>query len=116
MSYAIETNNLSYTFSSGLPVLKNVNLAVPEGAIYGFLGPNGAGKTTTMRMLTGLLPDSGQHIRFFNRPLEEQLPKLFHRVGALIETPSLYLHLSGLDNLRLIARLRCLKERAQKMR
>lgn len=110
MSSILETHQLSYKFSTGQPVLQQVNIAVPEGAIYGFLGPNGAGKTTTMRLLTGLLPYKGEHIRFFNKPLQEQLPTLFHKVGSLIETPSLYLHLSGLDNLRLVARLKQLPE------
>lgn len=110
MPSILETQNLSYRFSSGQQVLQQVNISVPEGSIYGFLGPNGAGKTTTMRLLTGLLPDQGHHIRFFERPLQEQLPTLFHKVGSLIETPSLYMHLSGLDNLRLVARMRQLPE------
>ncbi|MCA6497759.1 MAG: ATP-binding cassette domain-containing protein, partial [Chitinophagaceae bacterium] len=75
------------------------------------LGPNGAGKTTTMRLLTGLLPQQGDHIQFFNQSLSTQLPNLFHRVGCLIETPSLYLHLSGVDNLRLIARMQGIDEK-----
>ena len=93
---AISINNLTYAFRQGQPVLSNLSLQVPQGSIYGFLGPNGAGKTTTMRLLTGLLPQQGEHIRFFGQSLSTQLPALFHKVGALIETPSLYLHLSGL--------------------
>jgi len=93
---AISIENLTYAFHSGKPVLQNGSLQVPKGSIYGFLGPNGAGKTTTMRLLTGLLPQQGNHIEFFGQPLNTQLPGLFHRVGALIETPSIYQHLSGL--------------------
>ncbi|MFM7358063.1 MAG: ABC transporter ATP-binding protein [Sediminibacterium sp.] len=107
----ISTTNLSFFFYKGNPVLDNININVPQGSIYGFLGPNGAGKTTTMRLLTGLLPQQGDHIRFFQQSLQEQLPTLFHRVGCLIETPSLYLHLSGLDNLRLVARMQGLDEK-----
>lgn len=107
----LETHGLSYSFRSGQPVLNNIHLQVPAGSIYGFLGPNGAGKTTTMRLLTGLLPQQGDQVRFFNQSLQAQLPQLFHRVGALIETPSLYLHLSGLDNLRVVARFRNLPEK-----
>jgi ABC-2 type transport system ATP-binding protein len=108
---AISVNNLNYAFRQGQPVLSNLSLQVPQGSIYGFLGPNGAGKTTTMRLLTGLLPQQGEHIRFFGQSLSTQLPALFHKVGALIETPSLYLHLSGLDNLRVVARLRGISEK-----
>ncbi len=110
-SFAISIQNLNYAFHTGQPVLKNISLQVPQGSIYGFLGPNGAGKTTTMRLLTGLLPQQGSHIRFFGEPHETQLPQLFHKVGALIETPSIYLHLSGLDNLRVVARLRGISEK-----
>ena len=108
---AISIENLTYAFRQGQPVLSNLSLQVPQGSIYGFLGPNGAGKTTTMRLLTGLLPQQGEHILFFGQSLSTQLPALFHRVGALIETPSLYLHLSGLDNLRVVARLRGISEK-----
>lgn len=108
---AISINNLNYAFRQGQPVLSNLSLKVPQGSIYGFLGPNGAGKTTTMRLLTGLLPQQGNHIQFFGQSLSNQLPALFHKVGALIETPSLYLHLNGLDNLRVVARLRGLSEK-----
>jgi len=108
---AISIENLTYSFRQGQPVLSNLSLQVPQGSIYGFLGPNGAGKTTTMRLLTGLLPQQGEHIRFFGQSLSTQLPALFHKVGALIETPSIYLHLSGLDNLRVVARLRGISEK-----
>jgi ABC-type multidrug transport system ATPase subunit len=107
----ITTSNLCFSFYKGQPVLDNINITVPAGSIYGFLGPNGAGKTTTMRLLTGLLPQQGDHIQFFNQSLSTQLPNLFHRVGCLIETPSLYMHLSGLDNLRLVARMQGIDEK-----
>ncbi len=107
----LETNDLSFAFRKDQPILSAIRIGVPKGSIYGFLGPNGAGKTTTMRLLTGLLPQQGSHIRFFGQPLEGQIPALFHRIGSLIETPSLYLHLSGLDNLRLVARMRGLSEK-----
>ena len=110
-SPVISTSNLSFSFFKGSPVIDNINIHVPQGSIYGFLGPNGAGKTTTMRLLTGLLPQQGDHIQFFNQSLTSQLPNLFHRVGCLIETPSLYLHLSGLDNLRLVARMQGIDEK-----
>lgn len=107
----IEISDLTFSFRKSQPILDKLNIHVPEGSIYGFLGPNGAGKTTTMRLMTGLLPQQGNHIQFFGQPLLSQLPSLFHRIGCLIETPSLYLHLSGLDNLRLVARMQGIDEK-----
>ncbi|MCU0394687.1 MAG: ABC transporter ATP-binding protein [Chitinophagaceae bacterium] len=108
----IAARNLSFAFHPSRPILSNISLEVPPGSIYGFLGPNGAGKTTTMRLLTGLLRHpNNSGISLFGQSIDECLPQAFHRMGSLIETPSLYLHLSGLDNLRLLARLRGLQER-----
>ena len=107
----IETTNLSFSFRKSQPILDKLNIHVPEGSIYGFLGPNGAGKTTTMRLLTGLLPQQGDQIQFFNESLQTQLPTLFHKIGCLIETPSFYTHLSGIDNLRLVARMQGIDEK-----
>ena len=57
----IETKGLNFAFKKGIPTLKDVNMSVPTGSIYGFLGPNGAGKTTTFYMVVGLIkPDEGQ--------------------------------------------------------
>jgi len=110
MSLAIETKDLSYSFRKGRPVLNGISLQVPEGSIYGFLGPNGAGKTTTIRMLAGMLISDHDNIFIRGRSLQQQLPGVFHSIGCLIETPSLYLHLTGRENLRIIATLRRLPE------
>ena len=99
----IQTDGLTFFYSKGRKALDNVSLNIPKGAIYGFLGPNGAGKSTTMRLLTGILPEQQPSIKLFGKPLEEQLPGVFHRIGSLVESPALYLHLSGYDNLRYIA-------------
>src|SRR5262249_32681543 len=89
-----------------------VDLAVPPLSVYGFLGANGAGKTTTIRMLLGLIrPDAGD-VRLFGEPLRQAPLALLARVGALVETPSLYPHLTGRENLRVTARL-CGSTRAQ---
>lgn len=106
----IETNGLTFFYSKGRKALDNVSLKIPKGAIYGFLGPNGAGKSTTMRLLTGILPEQQASIKLFGKPLEEQLPHVFNRIGSLVESPALYLHLSGYDNLRYIAQLRNIPE------
>lgn len=78
---------------------------VPAAGVYGFLGPNGAGKTTAIRMLLGLIrPDAGE-VRLFDQPLQSNRRTLMSRVGALVESPSLYPHLTGRENLEVTRRL-----------
>lgn len=108
--YIIRTESLSFCYSKHRKVLDDVSLHIPKGSIYSFLGPNGAGKSTTMRLLTGILPEQGNAITLFGKPLKGQLPDVFHRVGSLVESPALYLHLSGYDNMRYIAKLHNIAE------
>jgi ABC-2 type transport system ATP-binding protein len=108
--YTIQTKALNFEYSKHKKVLDNISINVPKGSIYGFLGPNGAGKSTTMRLLTGIIPEQGNAITLFNQPLQEQLPMIFSKIGSLVESPALYLHLSGIDNLKYIAKLRNIPE------
>ncbi len=97
----IETANLSRRFGAVLAV-DSVDLRVEPGAVHAFLGANGAGKTTTIRMLLGLIrPDSGS-VRLFGEAFRRA--SLAH-VGSLVETPSLYPHLTGRENLEVVRRL-----------
>jgi ABC-type multidrug transport system ATPase subunit len=83
--------------------LAGLDLAVPQGVIYGFLGPNGAGKTTTIRCLLGLIhPDAGS-MELLGRPYTGHDRRRLFDVGALIESPSFYPYLSARENLRAIA-------------
>ncbi len=100
----VETQAVSYHYGRR-PVLHEVSLSVPAGSIYGFLGPNGAGKSTTLRLLLGLLRPSAGRVALFGRCLTQQRQAALRRVGALIEMPSLYDHLSGRDNLEATRRL-----------
>ncbi|HEX7340438.1 MAG TPA: ABC transporter ATP-binding protein [Rhodanobacteraceae bacterium] len=101
---AIHTRNLTRLFR-GEHGIRDLDLAVPKGAIYGFLGPNGAGKTTTIRLLLGLLvPDAG-YVELFGRKLERHDPATRAGIGAMVEAPSLYPHLSGRDNVEVTRRL-----------
>ena len=109
--YAIETTGLNYMFSYGRKVVNEVSLKVPDRSIFGFLGPNGAGKTTTIRLLTGMLENDKDNIFIRGKSLKKNLPGIFESIGSLIETPSLYLHLNGRDNLRVITRLRKMDEK-----
>lgn len=106
MEYIIQTNSLDFQYSKDKKILQNLSINVPKGSIYGFLGPNGAGKSTTMRLLTGIIPDDSNSISLFGKSLENQIPMVFEKIGALVESPALYLHLSGYDNLKYIAILR----------
>ena len=104
--FVIETKNLSFGFSKKNSTLKNINLKVERGSIYGFLGPNGAGKTTTIRLLLGLLPDPNNSVFLFNQNFLQNRVQCLSKTGALIEQPSLYEHLSGFDNLEITRQLR----------
>ncbi len=106
---AIETKNLNYAFSKYRKAINNLSLQVPEGSIFGFLGPNGAGKTTTMRMLVGMLPSDQDNVFLMGKSLRKSMPQVFENIGTLIETPSLYLHLNGYNNLKIICILRGIK-------
>ena len=104
MPPAIQTLGLTRCFRGGQGI-RELNLEVPAGAIYGFLGPNGAGKTTTIRLLLDLLrPDAGE-VRLFGEHLDRHHRGALARVGALVETPSLYGHLDGRSNLEVTRRL-----------
>lgn len=105
--HIIQTKSLSFQYAKNRKVLDDISLNIPKGSIYGFLGPNGAGKSTTMRLLTGIIPEQNEEaIYLFNEPLKSQLPEVFHKTGALVESPALYLHLSAINNLRYIAKVR----------
>jgi lantibiotic transport system ATP-binding protein len=101
---AIETCGLTRRFGGQLAV-DDLNLLAPEGGVYGFLGPNGAGKTTTIRMLLGLIRPSAGEVRLFGAPLAADRLSLMRMAGALVESPSLYPHLTGRENLEVTRRL-----------
>lgn len=110
--YSIETENLTHHFSNKEVVLNNVNLQVPEGSVFGFLGPNGAGKTTTLRLLLGLLRKQQGSINFFGKPFAGNRIEILKNIGSLIESPSLYGHLSAVENLQVLQHIyQCPKSR-----
>ena len=101
MTAAISTQSLTKRFRS-LTAVDSVDLDVRPGDVYGFLGPNGSGKTTTVRMLLGLvLPTSGR-VEVLGEPIPKRGRRVLHRVGALVEAPAAYGHLSGRVNLSLL--------------
>ncbi|MGB3464113.1 MAG: ATP-binding cassette domain-containing protein, partial [Cyclobacteriaceae bacterium] len=104
--YIIETQDLNFSYSKSFKDIEKLNLQVPKGSIYGFLGPNGSGKTTTIRLLLGLLKKESGAITLFGNSFNKDRIESLSKIGALIENPSLYGHLSGKDNLKIAARYR----------
>jgi ABC-type multidrug transport system ATPase subunit len=83
-------------------VVDGVDLAVREGDRYGLLGPNGSGKTTLIRLLLGLVYATSGDIEVMGQPVPKRLSAVLPQVGALVEGPSAYGHLSGRANLALL--------------
>ncbi|MCB0582852.1 MAG: ABC transporter ATP-binding protein [Phaeodactylibacter sp.] len=101
--YALQASGLTFAYPGSAPVFSGLDLAVPEGSVFGLLGANGIGKSTLMKVLMGLLPRKGGAVSLFGSPIRQEA---FHQVGVLIEGPNLYPHLSGLDNLMVMATYR----------
>ena len=101
---AIETIELSRRFGE-IKAVNDLNLHVPKGSIYGFLGPNGSGKTTTIRLLLGLLKPNKGNTTIFGLQLQYHKLEILKKIGAMIELPSLYSHLTGWENLEVTRRL-----------
>jgi len=102
---AIETVGLTKRFDERLAV-DAVNLTVPAGSAFGLLGHNGAGKTTLIRMLVGLTQPSAGQMTLLGHELPAGRERALSRVGAIVEEPMFYSHLSGRENLRVAAAVR----------
>lgn len=106
MGTVITTDSLTKKYGKK-DVVKNLDLRVPGGSIYGFLGPNGAGKSTTMKMILGLTkPTKGEIMVLGNEVNEKNRLSVLRNTGSLIESPSYYGHLSGVENLEIICTLK----------
>jgi ABC-type multidrug transport system ATPase subunit len=97
----IETRGLVKRFGS-VTAVDGIDLAVDEGSRYGLLGPNGSGKTTLVRMLLGLVHATAGEITVFGEPMPRRAAAVLPQVGALVEGPAAWPHLSGRANLRLL--------------
>ncbi|HVD02881.1 MAG TPA: ABC transporter ATP-binding protein [Candidatus Dormibacteraeota bacterium] len=97
---ALAFRGVSKRFGSRLAV-DHLDLDVGRGEVFGFLGPNGAGKTTTMRMALGLIRPTSGTVAVLGHDVQTEGHRILTRVGPLVETPALYLHLSGRNNLRI---------------
>jgi len=94
MEYIIETENLTKNYGF-CDVVREVNLHVPKGKIYGLLGRNGAGKTTIMKMMLNLVKPTEGTIRLFGMDNRDNSEKIYHKIGSIIETPGFYGNLTA---------------------
>lgn len=100
MDYVLRTNALSKEYK-GFKALNGLSMNVPKGAIYGFVGKNGAGKTTLIRLICGLQePTSGGYMLYGKKNTDKEVVKSRRRMGAVVETPSVYLDMTAEDNLK----------------
>ncbi|QLY77989.1 ABC transporter ATP-binding protein [Clostridium intestinale] len=102
--YIVETKNLVKVFNK-VKSVDNVNLKIKEGEIYGFLGPNGAGKSTTIKMLLGLIRANSGEVYIFGKSIKENREEILKNIGALVESPSYYGHLTAYENLDILKRM-----------
>jgi ABC-2 type transport system ATP-binding protein len=109
---AVQTAGLTKRFGQRTAV-DDVSLTVPRGTAYGFLGHNGAGKTTLIRMLLGLTRASAGNASVLGLPVPARRSQALARVGAIVEEPSFYPHLTGRENLRVAAAVRDPETRAR---
>lgn len=100
MDYVLKTNDLCKHYRH-FKALNGLTMNVPKGAIYGFVGKNGAGKTTLIRLICGLqLPTSGDFELYGIRNTDKAISRSRRRMGAVVETPSIYLDMTAEDNLK----------------
>lgn len=100
MDYILKTNSLSKSYGH-FKALQDLTMKVPKGAIYGFVGRNGAGKTTLIRLICGLQqPSSGDYILYSKKNTQKDIVKSRRRMGAVVETPSIYLDMTAVENLK----------------
>ncbi|WP_295150457.1 ABC transporter ATP-binding protein [uncultured Peptoniphilus sp.] len=102
MTNILKIENLTKSYDKKI-VLKNVNLEIQEGSIFGLIGPNGAGKSTLMKSILGLVKKDSGKITLYGKEVNEKNQKETNKnLGSLIEAPSFYDHLTAYDNLDLI--------------
>jgi ABC-2 type transport system ATP-binding protein len=109
MDKIIEVKKLSYHYGN-FKVLDNIDLLVHTNSIFGFLGPNGAGKTTTIKILLGLLSTPKNNVFLFNKEIRSNRIEILSKTGSLVESPSLYHHLTASENLHVLVTLLNLKK------
>lgn len=100
MEYVLQTKDLKKRYKD-FHALNGLSMNVPKGSIYGFIGKNGAGKTTLFRQVCGLQkPTSGEYLLYGRSSKNKDIIKSRKRMGAVVETPSIYREMTAMDNLK----------------
>lgn len=100
MEYVLEANGLCKRYRD-FAALNGLDMHIPRGAIYGFVGRNGAGKTTLIRLICGLQePTGGSFTLYGAKNTDERIGRCRRRMGAVVETPSIYVDMTAEENLR----------------
>ena len=86
-------------------IVEDISLELHQGEIFGFLGPNGAGKSTTIKMIVGLSRITEGHIYIAGHSVQHEFKAAMRNIGCIVENPDMYKYMSGLDNLRIFARM-----------
>ncbi len=103
MEKVIEIIELNKTYKNGRGV-KDLDLEIYKGDVFGFLGPNGSGKTTAMKIMTGLMKADSGEVKLFGHSIASEYEKAMQRVGCIIETAESYPYLTAYENLKLFSR------------
>ena len=101
MEYCIETHGISKKYRN-FQALDGISMHIPKGSIYGFVGKNGAGKTTLIRILCGMQePSAGNFLLFGTNNTDKNFTKVKQRIGAVVESPAIYMDITAKQNLML---------------
>lgn len=103
MEKVIEIKNLTKIFKNGRGI-KNIDLEIYKGEIFGFLGPNGAGKTTAMKIMTGLLRQDSGEVKLLGYDITQNFESVMKKVTCIIETAEAYPYLTAYENLKQVSR------------
>jgi bacitracin transport system ATP-binding protein len=110
MEHILKTYNLTKEFKN-FSAVKNLNVTIQKGDIYGFLGQNGAGKTTTIRMIMGLIKATSGEVELFSEKASTKNRRLLQRIGSMIEYPGFYPNLTAKENLEIHRRMMGIQEK-----
>lgn len=106
MEKILEIKGLAKSYGP-IRAVQNLSLEIPKGSVFGLLGPNGSGKTTTLGMVLGVIkPDAGNFL-WFGQSHSLSTKK---RMGAILETPNFYPYMSGIENLKVVASIKDIKQ------
>jgi ABC-2 type transport system ATP-binding protein len=111
----LEVQNLSKHYR-GIPAVDDVSFSVAAGEVVGYLGPNGSGKSTTVKIITGILQANKGRVLFEGRDIQDDMQGFRVALGYVPEEAHVYTHLSGLEYLQLVGRLRGMEERPLEQR